>query len=180
MLAIRALSLATLALCAYVDILGPDSDSYWIQFTENNITWAWEKGDVENMSIFISHPDSSVLNGNFTIAEYTAADQHQFTVTNVTLRVAKGYIINFYEAKNPSNVLATSVPFEVKPEGTKPDNPLLFDTKSSQSSSTASASATKTTNNANPIGTAPPDDSSSRLAISAVALVGAAVASLLL
>lgn len=43
--------------------------------------------------------------------------QQTVTVTQVTLRPDDGYLVNFVDAQNDTNVFAQSSPFTVKPQG---------------------------------------------------------------
>ncbi|KZV87409.1 hypothetical protein EXIGLDRAFT_723773 [Exidia glandulosa HHB12029] len=178
MLAALTLALATVVpfVLGNITISGPSDKAYWIQFTENNITWTFAQGDPSPISIIITNSEQTELNGAFSIAEYTDTSAQHFTVTNVTLVQGGNYVVNFVNPTNASQVYATSKPFEVKPLGTAPANTIgesdLASTASSSSSGTSTASVE------NPQGTAPPDNAASRISVASGAgmLLAGAVA----
>lgn len=163
-LAYYALALATVLPCVLSDIIinGPNSQAYWVQFTENNITWSFSQGDPNPISIIVANTEQSLLNGAFSIAEYLDTSVRQFTVTNVTLVLGSDYVVNFVEPTNASHVYATSQAFEVKPHGTISAN-VISDTATSTESTSESATTTGADNSQ---GTAPPDNAASRITIS--------------
>ncbi|KZS86754.1 hypothetical protein SISNIDRAFT_420566, partial [Sistotremastrum niveocremeum HHB9708] len=88
-----------------------------VQNTSNPIQWSSQPGDPSPISIIVTNPDNSILNGPFSIHEFVNITDGSFTVTNVTLRVDKGFFVNFVNPSNASQIYAQSQPFEVKPPG---------------------------------------------------------------
>ncbi|KAG8988063.1 hypothetical protein FRB90_002986 [Tulasnella sp. 427] len=88
--------------------------------TSNQITWSVNKGDPTPVSVTVTNANADVLNGKFSISEFVQISDMSYTVTNVTLRPGPGYVVNFINPKNNSEVYASSSPFEVKPAGTPP------------------------------------------------------------
>lgn len=186
--AAKAKMFATLATCALalasvipsvlgnITIAGPSDKAYWVQFTENNITWSYKQGDPSPISIFISNAEQNLLNGEFSIAEYLDSSIQQFTVTNVTLVQGSGFVVNFVNPKNFSEIYASSKPFEVKPEGTAPANLVSDDALSSASQN---GGATQTQDVGNPQGTAPTGGAAT-LAVSSAVLLASSFAVLLI
>jgi len=107
-------------------ITGPSSDYYWVFGQSNTIQWTTSSGDPNPISITITNPDNSILNGVFSIAQNVSVDTSFFTVTNVTLRPDSGYIVNFVNPTNGSDVYASSSGFTVQPAGTAPYGEEIF------------------------------------------------------
>ncbi|KAI0791070.1 hypothetical protein C8Q75DRAFT_759187 [Abortiporus biennis] len=138
-----ALVLAPLYAMAAITITGPSETSYWVQNISNVITWTFTQGDPNPISIVITNSNSSLLNGNFSIAEFVDVSTQSFTVTNVTLRVADGYTVNFVNSSNLSDVFATGPSFSVKAGGT-PAAPLANSTSAASISASAAGAAATT------------------------------------
>jgi len=100
-----------------VQITSPNSEAYWVYGVSNTISWTYSAGDPTTISIFITNPDSSALNGPFAVAENVPIAQQSVTVTQVTLRPDDGYIVNFVDATNTTDIFAQSSGFTVKPQG---------------------------------------------------------------
>lgn len=139
---------AAVASAAAITINTPSTSSYWVQFTQNNITWSFNSGDPTPIDIQISNPSNltGLENANFSIARFVDVSTKTFTVTNVTLVVASGYVVNFVNSSNPNQTFASSAPFQVMPPGTAP----------APTSSSSSASSTATS----PGGSSAPSGSS--------------------
>lgn len=60
------------------------------------------------------------------IAENVAVSQMSFTVTNVTLRPDAGYVVNFVNPSNATDVYASSSTFTVEPQNCKQSVALLL------------------------------------------------------
>lgn len=117
-------ALATLvalpAAVSAISIIGPTSDYYWVFGESNTIIWSASAGDPSPISITITNPDNSILNGQFSIAQGISVDTSSVTVTNVTLRPDSGYVVNFVNPNNGSDIYASSQSFTVQPAGTAP------------------------------------------------------------
>jgi len=103
-----------------VTIVGPSTDRYWVFGTSNQITWNYGVGDPTTVSITVTSQNAGVLNGVFNIAEYVSISDGSYTVTDVTLKPDTGYIVNFVNPSNGSDIYASSSTFEVKAAGTAP------------------------------------------------------------
>ncbi|KAG8909265.1 hypothetical protein FRC00_010420 [Tulasnella sp. 408] len=112
--------LAAPSIVSAISISGPSSEKYWVFGSSNQITWGYSQGDPTSVSVNIVNPSNDVLNGDFSISEFVTISDESYTVTNVTLRPGTGYVVNFINPKNNSEIYASSAPFEVKPAGTAP------------------------------------------------------------
>ncbi|KAA1128686.1 hypothetical protein PGTUg99_024803 [Puccinia graminis f. sp. tritici] len=113
------ISLAGLiASAAAFTINSPSASSYWVQFATNTIAWTNAPNDSPQVTLQIVNSNHTLLNGVFSIAEYVPAALEAYTVTNVTLVVADGYIVQMVNPANSSQVYASSSPFSVKPSDT--------------------------------------------------------------
>ncbi|KAH9924239.1 hypothetical protein B0H21DRAFT_764936 [Amylocystis lapponica] len=138
---------------ATIDITGPSSSGYWVQFTSNVITWTYTSGDPNPISIIVSNSNNSYLNGDFSISQYVDVSTQS---TNVTLVTGPGYSVEFVNPANSSDVYATSNSFSVMP----PAVPAAAATSSAASSSTSS-SPSGTSSGSSTSGTSPSSPSSS-------------------
>jgi len=105
---------------AAISITGPSTQNYWVQNSSNKITWTYSSGDPTPVSIIVTNPDSTLLYGPFSIAEFVSTSDQSFTVTNVSLKPGSPYAVTFVNSTNPTQVYATGQNFEVKPAGTAP------------------------------------------------------------
>jgi len=112
--------LATAPLINAITVTGPSSSKWWVFGTSNQITWTFNQGDPTPVSITITNPSSNSLNGAFSISEFVTVSDESFTVTNVTIKPATGYVVNFVNSQNTSEIYASSSPFEVKAQGSAP------------------------------------------------------------
>ncbi|KAG8908227.1 hypothetical protein FRB99_008292 [Tulasnella sp. 403] len=119
--------LAVAPVASAITVTGPSSEKYWVFGSSNQITWTYSQGDPNPVTITVTNQNTEFLNGNFSIAQFVSVSQESFTVTNVTLRPATGYVVNFINSQN-SSILASSSPFEVKPAGTPPYGSVVFTT----------------------------------------------------
>jgi len=136
---IAALGFAASSLA--LSITNPSSSDFWVQFTSNVIDWSFSSGDPSPVDITITNSNSSFLNGAFFIARGLAASAGSFTVTNVTLRVADGYTVNFVNSTNGTQIFASSGTFQVKQAGTPPATNASATSPGSSSNTSASGSA---------------------------------------
>jgi len=118
LVAFASLLAAAPSALATITITGPSANTYWVQNTSNNITWEFGQGDPNPISITVTNPNTTFLNGPFSIAEHVDLSNKTFTVTNVTLNVHDGYVINFVNGSNASQIYAQSSAFSVKTPGT--------------------------------------------------------------
>ncbi|TDL27383.1 hypothetical protein BD410DRAFT_835663 [Rickenella mellea] len=137
---------------ATISIMGPSPSAYWVQNASNLITWSFSQGDPNPIDITVTNANSSFLNGAFSIARNVDLSNGTFTVTNVTLVVASGYVVNFVNGTNETQVYASSGQFDVKAPGTTPVSqsiPAATPTSpSGNSSGTGSGTGTSATHSA--------------------------------
>ncbi|KAH9460009.1 hypothetical protein MJO28_004336 [Puccinia striiformis f. sp. tritici] len=117
-LMISLAGLATSAAAFTINV--PSTANYWVQFATNSIAWTNGPNDSPAVTLQIINANQTLLNGIFSITEYVPAALEQYTVTNVTLVVADGYIVQMVNPANSSQVYASSSPFSVKPSDTTP------------------------------------------------------------
>ncbi|KAG8968267.1 hypothetical protein FRC03_008133 [Tulasnella sp. 419] len=137
-----ALSAAVPSALAAITITGPSSQAYWVANTSNVISWNYASGDPDPISIVVTNENTTTLNGAFSIAEFVSVSAQTFTVTNVTLKTGSGYVVNFVNGSNPSQVYASSEGFEVKPGGTAPYGSSVVTISGSVSTSLPASSRT--------------------------------------
>jgi len=156
-LSLLALSAFLPAALSNITISDPSSTLYWVQFQSNTISWGFDQGDPSPISIIITNSNNSFLNGAFSIAQFVDVSQQTFIVSNVTLKVGTGYVVNFVNPSNASDVFALSDQFEVKPNGTTLA-PTPSHSSSSSTSDSQSGSPSGTQTGGGPaLGTAPPN-----------------------
>lgn len=124
-----------------LSISSPSPSAYWVQNTSNVINWSFSSGDPNPVDITVTHTNSSILNGAFSIARNLDASNGTFTVTDVTLRVAQGYVVNFVNGTNSSQIFASSQQFDVKKPGTAPAAGANATSSASGSSPSATSSS---------------------------------------
>jgi len=108
---------------AFITIIGPaDPQYYWVQFEPNYIFWTYVTGASDTVSIVIRNVNDDSLNGQFSIIENVQTALESFEVTNVTLKVASGYVVEFVNPQNESIPLDLGQSFSVMPFGTPPAN----------------------------------------------------------
>lgn len=112
--ALASLAASTLAFT----VTSPSTSSYWVQFSTNTVSWSTSSGDPTSVSLQIINANRTILNGVFSIAEYVKASLESFTITNVTLVVGDGYIVQMVNPLNNTDVYASSGAFSVKSSGT--------------------------------------------------------------
>ncbi|KAG8993568.1 hypothetical protein FRB94_005349 [Tulasnella sp. JGI-2019a] len=115
---------------AALTVTGPSSTAYWVFGTANTITWTYDANDPSPASVIITNPDKNTLNGPFSVAQNVPASQKSIEVTDVTLKPGDGYVVNFVNPSNSSDIYAFSGSFTVKPQGTLPYGETVFTTVS--------------------------------------------------
>ncbi|KAF4576310.1 hypothetical protein EYR36_001090 [Pleurotus pulmonarius] len=103
-----------------ITITSPSQSAYWVQNTSNVIAWTFNSGDTNPIDITVTNSNNSFLNGIFSIARGVDLTNGSFTVTNVTLVAASGYVVNFVNGTNQSQIFASSSEFDVRTSGTTP------------------------------------------------------------
>jgi len=131
-----------------LSISSPGSNNYWVQNTSNVINWSFSSGDPNPVDITVTNSNSSFLNGAFSIARNLDASNGSFTVTDVTLLVATGYVVNFVNGTNQSQIFTSSQEFEVKKPGTPPSSSANSTASASGSASATGSGSTSTSGSA--------------------------------
>ncbi|KAH8117357.1 hypothetical protein DFH11DRAFT_1724388 [Phellopilus nigrolimitatus] len=134
-----------------ITINNPSPSGFWVQNTSNTISWSFSSSDPNPVDITVTNTNSSFLNGVFSIAQFVDLSNGSFTVTNVTLVVASGYVVNFVNTTNASQIFASSQAFDVKPSGTTPasiSSASASSTGASASGSSGSSTVTSTSSSA--------------------------------
>ncbi|KAI5122086.1 hypothetical protein M0805_006068 [Coniferiporia weirii] len=132
--------LATVSTALAITINTPSSSSFWVQNTSNTISWSFSSSDPNPVDITVTNSNSSFLNGVFSIARGLDLSNGSFTVTNVTLVTASGYVVNFVNSTNETQVFASSQPFQVEVAGSTPASVSVSAASSSAISPSGSAS----------------------------------------
>jgi len=127
-----------------LSINSPSPSGFWVQFTSNVITWSFTSGDPQLVDIFVTNPNNTFLNGPFAIAQNVNVSNGTFTVTNVTLIQGSGFVVEFVNPNNNSQVFASSQSFNVDAPGTPPATVSTAAPSSTATSPANSTSATST------------------------------------
>jgi len=107
---------------AFITIIGPDPNHWWVQNTSNTIFWVYETGAPDSVSIVIRNANDDSLNGQFSIVENVPTASESYEVTYVTLKVATGYYVEFVNPQNESQPYDLGPEFEVKAPGSPSAN----------------------------------------------------------
>jgi len=130
---------------ATLSITTPSSTNYWVFATSNQIVWAAPAaGDPTTVSITVTNSDNNLLNGVFSIAQNVPVSILTYTVTDVTLKPGTGYVVNFLNGTNSTQIYTSSAPFEVKAAGTLPFDETVYTTLSVSGSVTLTLTETST------------------------------------
>ncbi|CAE6516171.1 unnamed protein product [Rhizoctonia solani] len=117
-----ALSLVTfwvaLVSAQQLTITEPSSDRWWIAQSINTLRWNCEQTQYTNWTVLITNPDATILSGPLAlIAIQWNYDCSKSMTPGAELKPATGYVMQFANALNSTEVWATSQPFEVKALG---------------------------------------------------------------
>ncbi|EJF60202.1 hypothetical protein BD309DRAFT_1046369 [Dichomitus squalens] len=130
-----------IAVANAINILGPSETDFWVQNQTNVITWQFNQGDPSPIDIVVINSNNATLNGAFSIAQFVNISQQTVTVTNVTLRPGDGYLVQFVNTTNHTDVFANSSTFTVKPPGSQPGPTAALSSSAASSSATSPSSA---------------------------------------
>ncbi|KAL7414528.1 hypothetical protein BDY24DRAFT_385514 [Mrakia frigida] len=138
------LALAGSAL-AELQIVRPGTASWWVANSQNTVQWVGLDPAIFAISVFNSNI-TLLSSGSAVIQTQNNAYDLSFTLTPF-LNVGTGYTIKLHNTTDPTDVFATSEPFEVRPQGTAypPVISTLPSTSSASPSSTAGSNSASTT-----------------------------------
>ncbi|TYJ58942.1 hypothetical protein B9479_000376 [Cryptococcus floricola] len=134
-LSLVALSLAATANAA-ISILSPGHGAIWFKNSTVSLNWTLTDPATDNyfFRAYLSNKDSSVLEGNHSIADSTNATAEFVWIMLPQIPASEGYTVNLVNTTNEAQVFATSEEFEIQ-DG-------LVASTTTSSSSTSSASST--------------------------------------
>ncbi|KAF8666657.1 hypothetical protein RHS04_09388 [Rhizoctonia solani] len=138
-------------------ITEPSSDRWWIAQSINTLRWNCEQTTYTNWTVLITNPDVTVLSGPLALIAIQWNYDCSKTITpGEQLKPATGYVMQFANPLNSTDVWATSQPFEVKavgsaypPEYTSTGVPGTGPTGTTSSSHSTAAPTTTSTPSAN-------------------------------
>ncbi|CAE6382015.1 unnamed protein product [Rhizoctonia solani] len=130
-------------------ITEPSSDRWWVAQSINTLRWNCEQTTYTNWTVLITNPDVTILSGPLALIAIQWNYDCSKTITpGEQLKPATGYVMQFANALNSTDVWASSQPFEVKavgstypPEYTSTGVPGTTATGTASSSSSNSTSA---------------------------------------
>ncbi|KAJ1307557.1 hypothetical protein OPQ81_001654 [Rhizoctonia solani] len=99
-------------------ITEPSSDRWWVAQSINTLRWNCEQTTYTNWTVLITNPDPTILSGPLALIAIQWNYDCSKTITpGEQLKPATGYVMQFSNALNSSEVWASSQPFEVKALG---------------------------------------------------------------
>ncbi|KAH7341740.1 hypothetical protein B0J17DRAFT_270697 [Rhizoctonia solani] len=99
-------------------ITEPSSDRWWVAQSINTLRWNCEQTTYTNWTVLITNPDVTILSGPLALIAIQWNYDCSKTITpGEQLKPATGYVMQFANALNSTDVWATSQPFEVKALG---------------------------------------------------------------
>ncbi|KAF9073226.1 hypothetical protein BDP27DRAFT_1319067 [Rhodocollybia butyracea] len=125
---------------ATFSISSPSGSEFWVFNRSNAVNWTSTAGDPTEFNIDIINTNSSILNGAFSIAP-SVANSLSFVISNVTLVPGDGYIMQFVNVSDPTQVFVNSSAFTVMPNGTAPAPPVTGSSSASGNGSSGSATS---------------------------------------
>ncbi|ODN77527.1 hypothetical protein L202_04700 [Cryptococcus amylolentus CBS 6039] len=135
------LSLVALSLAATTNaansILSPGHGAIWYKNSTVSLNWTLTDPATDNyfFRAYLSNKDSSVLEGNHSIADSTNATAEFVWILLPQVPASEGYTVNLVNTTNETQVFATSGEFEIQ------DGIVASTTYSSSTSSASSTSA---------------------------------------
>ncbi|CAE6416368.1 unnamed protein product [Rhizoctonia solani] len=107
-----------LASAQQLTITEPSSDRWWVAQSINTLRWNCEQTTYTNWTVLITNPDVTILSGPLALIAIQWNYDCSKTITpGEQLKPATGYVMQFANALNSTDVWATSQPFEVKALG---------------------------------------------------------------
>ncbi|CCO28951.1 dual-specificity kinase [Rhizoctonia solani AG-1 IB] len=102
----------------HLTINEPSSDRWWVAQSLNTLRWNCEQTAYTNWTVLITNPDVTILSGPLAlIAIQWNYDCSKTIIPGEQLKPATGYVMQFANALNSTDVWASSQPFEVKAVG---------------------------------------------------------------
>ncbi|ODO05570.1 hypothetical protein I350_04626 [Cryptococcus amylolentus CBS 6273] len=116
-LSLVALSLAaTTNATAAISILSPGHGAIWYKNSTVSLNWTLTDPATDNyfFRAYLSNKDSSVLEGNHSIADSTNATAEFVWILLPQVPASEGYTVNLVNTTNETQVFATSEEFEIQ------------------------------------------------------------------
>jgi len=120
------------------------ADLWWVGDAQNNIVWTCQTSPFSNFTVLIANQDPKVLasaiaviaiENNYDCSKTIIPDQSNLTA-------ATGYVVQFANTLNETDVYAQSQPFEIKAPGSAYPDPSATPSASGTSTGTASTAPT--------------------------------------
>ncbi|ODN95289.1 hypothetical protein L198_04680 [Cryptococcus wingfieldii CBS 7118] len=137
-LSLVALSLAATAnATAAISILSPGHGAIWYKNSTVSLNWTLTDPATDNyfFRAYLSNKDSSVLEGNHSIADSTNATAEFVWILLPQVPASEGYTVNLVNTTNEAQVFASSEEFEIQ------DGIVASTTTSSSSTNSASSTS---------------------------------------
>jgi len=164
-IAVAVVAFAALAQ-AQLTIDNPSSSRWWVADSQNTLSWSCKTSPYTNWTVLITNQTPTTFNGPLAlIAVQYNYDCSKTMIPGAELKAATGYVMNFANTLNSSDIWASSEPFEVKVVGS------TYPAQETVSEIDASA-----TGSANPSSTGTGSSSSSTQASNGAVTVRAAAA----
>ncbi|WVQ75595.1 hypothetical protein IAR50_005223 [Cryptococcus sp. DSM 104548] len=116
-LSLVALSLAAAAnATAAISVLSPSAGTIWYKNSTVSLNWTISDPATDNyfFRTYLSNKDSSVLDGNHSIADSTNATAEFVWILLPQVSASQGYIVNLVNTTNEAQIFATSEEFEIQ------------------------------------------------------------------
>ncbi|CAE6410024.1 unnamed protein product [Rhizoctonia solani] len=148
---------ASMVAAQQLTITEPSSDRWWVAQSINTLRWNCEQTTYTNWTVLITNSDVNVLSGPLAlIAIQWNYDCSKSMTPGEQLKPGTGYVMQFANALNSTDVWASSQPFEVKalgstypPEYTSTGIPGTTATGTGSSSNSTAAPTTTSTPSVN-------------------------------
>ncbi|KAL1406990.1 hypothetical protein Q8F55_006403 [Vanrija albida] len=98
----------------------PDSQNWWINGVANTLAWSGDTPKPDTTGTFVawlSNPDVNLLSGVQALTAQTPTYQTSLAISALEQKPGAGYVIQFSNALNQTDVWAKSEPFEIKAKG---------------------------------------------------------------
>ncbi|WOO85025.1 uncharacterized protein LOC62_06G008530 [Vanrija pseudolonga] len=121
----------------------PNSDNWWINGNTNTLAWGGDTPSPDTTGTFVawlSNPDVNLLSGVQALSAQTPTYQTSLAIAALNQKPGTGYVLQFSNPLNQTDVWATSQPFEIK-AANSPYPPGAASAGAPQVTATASGSA---------------------------------------
>ncbi|KAG8907165.1 hypothetical protein FRB99_005137 [Tulasnella sp. 403] len=111
----------TLLASAKISILAPSSTYWWVANSQNLYSWTCGTSNNDgytNFTVLVTNQNTAVLSGPLAlVAIQWDYDCSILLPAVASLNPGSGYILQFGDVYNQTNIIASSEPFEIKPQG---------------------------------------------------------------